>query len=947
MIALSSIATAWAQNGTITIKTLARQGLNGEAMGKITTYLTSAGSTDTIAGEDTYNMVIDGNYQEKQHVVRFKVPREKKTYTLTAEADGYEPITRQVEVNLTGKRNSLVEIPDLRFYKKARTLDEVTVRASKVKFYMKDDTLVYNADAFLLPQGSMLDALIRQLPGVEFRDDGGIYVNGKYVESLLLNGKDFFDGDKNIMLNNLGAYTVKDVAVYDKLGDRSMLAGRNLGDGQYVMDVRLKKEYMSGYVGNVEAGAGTSDRYLARLFGMWYTTISRVTLVGAANNLNDNRTPGRNDSWGPATTAGDLRTRMAALDYYVGPDNGKRWVFLGNTAVEHYRNNDETVMNRVNFLPSGDTYENSFSNAVSHELIVKTVNRFRLRRSGKYLGLSQNLNYRKNDRSGSTLSGAFNSEAEELTRNLLEQMFSGEVTSMADNTANIALQKSLMSGHSLTAGGSAYGSIKMPGLPDLLSLSVSGEYTGHDYDNFKLYDIRYPITGTRSLTNQYIANSPDRSWKISVLPSYDLIYSEDADITATIGFTHHSTTKDSYLYELDRLGEAGIFGHLPAGYLGTLDRDRTYLSDEKENKATFQVNAINSIELAGGGTFSYQVVPIVTLSSRSLDYMQGQFASRVDKRSLDVDFYNTNVRYRKGGDSYKLLYNRTTNPADLIRMVDITDSRDPLNIFTGSPELRNEAKNELSAEWSRSRRGSHRWMDIVNLRYTFINNAFVSGYSYDKESGVRTYRMYNVNGNYNLRLFNSLMKTFGKRDQFDISSYSSIDYGVAADMVATTGTEMARTKVKNLILLESLLFNWTVGKHKFTLNGRFNWRDTHGDRTGFNNFSATTAQYGAAAVVALPLNFNLSTDLSLYTRRGYAYQELNTTKVVWNARLSYSLKGGRWLIMLDGFDLLHQLDNVTYNDSPQGRTETFTNVLPRYALLHIQYRFMVNPKKKN
>lgn len=60
-----------------------------------------------------------------------------------------------------------------------------------MKFYTRKDTLVFNADAFQLAEGSMLDALIRQLPGVELKDDGRIYVNGKYVESLLLNGEDF------------------------------------------------------------------------------------------------------------------------------------------------------------------------------------------------------------------------------------------------------------------------------------------------------------------------------------------------------------------------------------------------------------------------------------------------------------------------------------------------------------------------------------------------------------------------------------------------------------------------------------------------------------------------------------------------------------------------------------------------------------------------------------
>ncbi|MBD5308471.1 MAG: hypothetical protein HDS15_04260 [Bacteroides sp.] len=948
LLMLIAAATALAQNGTITVKTLARQGLNGQAMEKVRAYLTTTEGTDTIEGTSSYSWIINGDRQEKQHAVRFKVPKEHRTYTLTAEAEGYETITREVKVNATGKRTTVIELPDLMFYKKARELGEVTVTASKVKFYMKDDTLVYNADAFLLPQGSMLDALIRQLPGVEFRDNGRIYVNGKYVESLMLNGKDFFDGDKNVMLNNLGAYTVKDVAVYDKLGDKSMLAGRDLGDAKYVMDVRLKRDYMSGFVGNLEAGAGTSDRYLGRAFGMWYTTISRVALIGALNNLNDNRTPGQNDAWKPTTTAGDLRTKMGALDYFVEPDNGKTWTLSGNTSVEHSRLDDRKTMNRVNFLPGGDTYDNSFGQTLTHDLNIRTKNDFRRRYSSGFFTIGQRLTYRKNDLEGSTLSGAFNREAEELTRNLLEQMFAGEAISMADNTINTALSRRLSKGHTLSAGGSASGSKKIAGLPDLISLSLDGEYTERSYDNFNLYDIRYPRTGKRTLTNQYITDSPDRSWTISAFPSYDMAITEDINVTATVALQHTSTTKDSYLYELDRLEDAGIFGVLPEGYGAALDRDRTYMSHSEANMAQLSINARgHNIKMPGGSMLSYQVYPIIRLGCRTLDYTQGRDFSRVDRRNADVEFLNTYLTLKKGKGYVKLLFNRTTKHASLIRMVDITDSRDPLNIFTGSPDLKNEAHNELSAQWSQMANGRHRWMEIVDLRYTFINNALTNGYRYDEASGVRTYRMYNVNGNYNLRLYNSLTKSFGKRDQFDISSYTSADYGEAADMVATTETAMTRTKVKNLILLESVQLNWTIGRSRLSLNGRLNWRDTRGDRTGFNNFSATTAQYGAAAVIALPHNFSLSTDLNLYTRRGYAYRELNTTDVVWNARLSYTAKGGRWLFMLDGFDLLNQLSNVSYNVNAQGRTETFTNVLPRYGLLHIQYRFMVQPKNKN
>ncbi len=145
------------------------------------------------------------------------------------------------------------------------------------------------------------------------------------------------------------------------------------------MDVRLKREYMSGYIFNAEAGGGTADRYLGRLFGMWYTTRSRLTLVGAINNLNDSRTPGQNDSWSVTHTPGDFRTKMAGLDYYVSARDDKSWEFSGNTTAEHTRSNDITTTDITNFIPSGDTYDNRFAHAIGHNLTLTTDNELKLR----------------------------------------------------------------------------------------------------------------------------------------------------------------------------------------------------------------------------------------------------------------------------------------------------------------------------------------------------------------------------------------------------------------------------------------------------------------------------------------------------------------------------------------------------------------------------------------
>ncbi|MDE6524907.1 MAG: hypothetical protein K2L66_05035, partial [Paramuribaculum sp.] len=363
--ALAAFTAMADNNATLKLKAHVVDGLTMEPVKKARVVLLDGASGDTISKarpKAYYKSQGDDMVFMLDYVC--EVPRRQGKYTIVVAHNDYDTLRSSVDISHVGGRELERELPEMAVYRKTKMLDEVSVTASKVKFYHKGDTLVYNAEAFSLAHGSMLDVLVRQLPGVELKDGGQIFVNGKYVESLLLNGKDFFKGDNRIMLNNLGAYTVKNIAVYDKLGERSILAGRDLGDKQYVMDVRLKREYMSGYIFNVEAGGGTANRYLGRLFGMWYTTRSRLTLVGAVNNLNDSRTPGQNGSWSVTRTPGDFRTKMAGLDYYVSARDDKSWEFSGNSTASHIRSNDITTTDITNFIPSGDTYDNRFDRAI-------------------------------------------------------------------------------------------------------------------------------------------------------------------------------------------------------------------------------------------------------------------------------------------------------------------------------------------------------------------------------------------------------------------------------------------------------------------------------------------------------------------------------------------------------------------------------------------------------
>ena len=224
----------------------------------------------------------------------FLVSREPARYILKFEHPNYETAYADFTMKQVSRRQQTVEGPKVYLKKAARAdhfeggdLKEVVVKATKVKMVWRGDTLIYNADAFNVPEGSMLDGLIKQLPGVELKDDGEIFVNGKKIENLTLSGTDFFKGKNKIMLENLPHYTVKNVQVFNKRTPRSEFLGRDMEDKEYTMDVVLKKEYSVGATVNLEAGYGTDNHYKTRGFGLRYTDQTRAVLFGGMNNLNE------------------------------------------------------------------------------------------------------------------------------------------------------------------------------------------------------------------------------------------------------------------------------------------------------------------------------------------------------------------------------------------------------------------------------------------------------------------------------------------------------------------------------------------------------------------------------------------------------------------------------------------------------------------------------------
>ena len=158
-------------------------------------------------------------------------------------------------------------------------LNQAVVTGELKEMEVKDDTLIFNADAFKVPEGSVLEDLIKKLPGVTI-EDGTIKVNGKTVRRILVGGKEFFGNDQNMSMKNLPAEIVDKVKTYDKQSDFSRITGIDDGEEETVLDLTIKKGFQQGWFGNIDAGYGTEKLYTGRLMLRHIFGVVSARLVG-------------------------------------------------------------------------------------------------------------------------------------------------------------------------------------------------------------------------------------------------------------------------------------------------------------------------------------------------------------------------------------------------------------------------------------------------------------------------------------------------------------------------------------------------------------------------------------------------------------------------------------------------------------------------------------------
>ncbi|MDO6519112.1 carboxypeptidase-like regulatory domain-containing protein [Zobellia uliginosa] len=177
-------------------------------------------------------------------------------------------------------------VKDIVMYEQANQLDEVEV-TYEMPVSVKGDTIVYDTDSFVSGTEKKLKDVLENLPGIEINDDGQIEVEGKTVSKVMVEGKDFFDGDSKLAVENIPANALSKVEVLRNFNEVSQMKGLTNDDDNVALNIRLKEGKKNFWFGELTAGYGPDDRYLAHPKLFYYSPKYSINIITDLNNLGE------------------------------------------------------------------------------------------------------------------------------------------------------------------------------------------------------------------------------------------------------------------------------------------------------------------------------------------------------------------------------------------------------------------------------------------------------------------------------------------------------------------------------------------------------------------------------------------------------------------------------------------------------------------------------------
>ncbi len=173
--------------------------------------------------------------------------------------------------------------------KEDNMLDGINI-VSKMPVTVSGDTISYNADSFKNGTERKLEDVLKKLPGVEVNAAGQIEVEGKVVEKITIDGKDFFSGDTKLATKNIPSNAIDKIQVLRNFSDVGQLSGVQNNEDRVAINIKLKEGKKNFWFGDVTAGSGDAPNETLYLFQpklFYYSPKYTLNVIGDINNIGE------------------------------------------------------------------------------------------------------------------------------------------------------------------------------------------------------------------------------------------------------------------------------------------------------------------------------------------------------------------------------------------------------------------------------------------------------------------------------------------------------------------------------------------------------------------------------------------------------------------------------------------------------------------------------------
>ena len=915
------------------------------------------------------------------------VAPDKGRYLLRVSYVGYT--TAFTPIDITAASPDSIRLGEIKLQSTDNTLRTATVTGVAARVEQKEDTTMFNASAYRVPEGSSLEALVKQLPGVEVSDDGKITWNGKEVKELLVNGKDFFKGDTKVAMKNLPVEVVNRIKAYDKASDYTELTGIDDGEETTVLDISTKRQLNESWVTNADLAYGTEKRYSGKFFVNRFTDQGRITLFGSANNVGSR---GFGGPRGFTTPQGLIAQKEAGMDFSW--ENGKqkkeagRFEIGGNVRYSHTSTDLVKTTASETFLTAGRSRSFSNSWAKSHSSSTSVNGSLRLEwapDSMTNIIFRPSVSHSDSHNSGQTQTATFNDDpyAIDGMESPLDSMFQStvpaELQAIAVNrTGRFTLGDSKSNG----ANANLYMVRRIGQKGRNISLRAQGGYTKSESNNFSISNITYWNGRPSQFLNQY-STQPSVSWNYNVRVGYAEPIAKNLFAEVRYQYSYKYTDSDRSRFNLDSLFYAPYADLWPQyASFGDSDNYPVIGTLPTEADVLMAVRDLNNSQYATYKYYDHTVNVGLRYNTEAIRLNAG----------VDFNPERTRLEYERPGQNidtmvvrkvfnvspqirFRYRFNKTTNldlryrgsasQPTMTNLLEVVDDSDPLNITMGNPGLKPSWNNNLRAMFNTYDATKQRGM-MAALMFSQTRNSVSNLMVYDEATGVRYTRPENINGNWSANghyMFNSAL---GEKKLFNIHTFTNLSYNNSVGYVSSMSSASSapirpmyltayenynnifasvnpsRSTTRTTGVGERLNLSYRTGWYDIGLEGRLNYQHSRSTLQENANMDTWNFSYGANANFSFNWGMSLSTDIRMNSRRGFAESSMNTNELIWNAQLSQSfLKNKAATISLQWYDILRQQSNVSRTINAMMRSDSWTNAINSYFMVHFIYKLNI------